>query len=70
MDNLPKMTLPFLIYVGENDPFYKGARESVDLIPNGAFVSLPDLGHTPALYRSDIVLPPITSLLQTVSRDS
>lgn len=69
-DTLPKMTLPCLVYVGENDPFYAGARESVDHMPKGTFVSFPDLGHTPALYRSDIVLPHITSFLQAVSRDS
>jgi pimeloyl-ACP methyl ester carboxylesterase len=69
-DILPTMTLPCLVYAGEADPFYSGARECVDRMPNGTFISLPGLGHTPALYRSGIVLPHVTSFLATVSRAS
>ena len=69
-DILPTMTLPCLIYAGEADPFYAGARECVDRMPNGTFISLPGLAHTEALYRSGTVLPHVRSFLTTVSKAS
>jgi pimeloyl-ACP methyl ester carboxylesterase len=66
-DILPAMTLPCLVYAGESDPFYSGARACIDSLPKGTFISLPGLGHTPALYRSDLILPHVTSFLAAVS---
>jgi pimeloyl-ACP methyl ester carboxylesterase len=62
-DVLPTMTMPCLLFAGENDPFYSGAKECAENMPNATFVSLPGLGHIEALYRSDLVLPHIAVFL-------
>jgi pimeloyl-ACP methyl ester carboxylesterase len=64
-DMLPMMTLPTLVYAGEADPFYAGASACVANMPSATFISLPDLGHTPVLYRSDLILPNVRSFLST-----
>jgi len=69
-DLLPMMTFPCLVYAGEADPFYAGARECVDRMPNGTFISVPGLSHTEALYRSEIVLPHVISFLAGASGES
>ena len=69
-DLLPTMGVPCLVYAGEADPFYSGAEECVDRMPNATFIALPGLGHTPALYRSDLVLPYVSSFLAKVRRES
>ena len=65
---LSAMKMPCLIYLGEEDNRYAGARECVRHIPNGTFVSLPGLNHNEAYIRSDLVLPHITKFLSDVSR--
>jgi hypothetical protein len=37
-------------------------------MPNVTWVSLPDLDHSQAMERSDLVLPHVTSFLSSVSR--
>lgn len=63
---LPTITLPCLIFVGETDGHYAGAKKCVESIPNGTFVSLPGLNHIECLYRTDLVLPHITQFLMSV----
>jgi len=59
IDVLPTITQPLLLYVGESDSEYSQAKKCVEYIPNATFVTLPNLDHEKAFYRSDIVLPHI-----------
>ena len=65
---LPTMTMPVLVFVGETDPFYSGARKCAKSIPNATFVSFPGLDHTQMFIRKDLVLPYITRFLKKVSQ--
>jgi pimeloyl-ACP methyl ester carboxylesterase len=65
---LPAMTMPCLLFVGEDDPVYSENKECVRSIPNVTFFSLPNLGHADAFLRSDLVLPRVTQFLATVNR--
>jgi pimeloyl-ACP methyl ester carboxylesterase len=62
-DILEKIKLPCLIYAGEADPLYPGAREGAAHIPTAKFVSLPGLDHFGALFASDLVLPSVKQFL-------
>ena len=66
-DILSTMTMPCLIYAGEADPFYPGAKECGKQIPNTALVSFSNLDHMQALVRSDLVLPHMIKFLAEVS---
>lgn len=66
-DTLATMTIPFLVYVGEADPVYLGAKESANHMPNATFVSLPGLGHSEAFVKSELALPHVTKFLAEVS---
>lgn len=63
-DVLPTMTMPCLLYVGEADGFYDGAKECVAHIPNASFVSFPGLDHGQVSQGSDVVLPHVVDFLQ------
>jgi pimeloyl-ACP methyl ester carboxylesterase len=65
---LPTMTMPCLLFAGENDPIYAENKECVHTMPNVTFFSLPGLGHADALFRSDLVLPHVMEFLATVNR--
>ena len=60
---LPSMTMPCLVYAGDADGLHVGAEECVKHMPNVTWVSLPDLDHTLAMERSDLVLPHVTRFL-------
>lgn len=60
---LSSMTMPCLVYVGEDDERLKGAMECVKVMPNGTFVSFPGLDHLEAYIRIDLVLPHIKKFL-------
>ncbi len=60
---LPAMTMPFLVYAGDADGLHAGAEECVKHMPNVTWVSLPDLDHTLAMERSDLVLSHVTGFL-------
>ena len=64
---LTTMTMPCLVYVGEADDRYAGAKECVESIANGVFLSLPGLGHLEAYVRSDLLLPHVTEFLAGVN---
>ncbi len=61
---LPTMTMPCLVYAGDADGLYAGAEECVKHMPNVTWVSLPDLDHTQAMERNDLVLPPVRKFLK------
>jgi hypothetical protein len=61
------MHMPCLLFVGEADGVYAGVKECVQYMPNGTLVSLPDLNHSEAFFRSDLVLPHVRKFLARVS---
>jgi len=63
---LHKMTMPCLIYAGENDFRYEGVKECAENMANGIFVSLPGLDHLEAQVRSDLMLPHIRKFLEGI----
>ena len=69
-DDLPSMTMPFLIHVGESDELASHAniKEYAKRLPNATFVSLPGLDHIQGWTRSDLVLPHIKKFLAQVSQ--
>ena len=64
---LPTMTMPCLVYAGDADGLHVGAEECVKHLPNVRWVSLPDLDHTLAMERSDLVLPHVRRFLKNTS---
>ncbi len=67
IDVLPTITQPLLLYVGESDSEYSQSKKCVEYIPNVTFVTLPNLDHDEAFYRSEIVLPHIIKFLSEIS---
>jgi len=67
-DVLPKMTMPCLVFVGESDPLYAGAKDCVKSMPNATFISFPGLSHFEVMPQRHLVLPHITKFLARVSR--
>lgn len=65
-ETIATTTLPCLLYMGEADSGYSKAIESVDVLPNLTFVTLPDLNHEQGAMRSDLVLPHITRFLANI----
>ncbi|HEY4684619.1 MAG TPA: alpha/beta hydrolase [Dehalococcoidia bacterium] len=66
-DALRRMTMPCLVFAGEDDTAFAGLHELAALIPNASFVSYPGLGHVQVYWRSDLVLPHVTAFLARVS---
>ena len=62
------MTMPCLLFAGENDWHYAKNKECIRSMPNVTFFSLPGLGHVDTLFRSDLVLPHVMQFLATVNR--
>jgi pimeloyl-ACP methyl ester carboxylesterase len=52
---LSTMTMPCLLFAGEDDPIYVENKECAGAMPNVTFFSLPGLGHADAFLRSDLV---------------
>jgi len=65
-DVLPTMTMPCLVFAGEADSEYAGARECVKNMPNATFISLPGLSHFEVMAQRHLVLPHITKFLAKV----
>ena len=61
---LPTMTMPCLVYCGDADGLHVGAAECVKHMPNVTWLSLPDLDHSQAMERSDLVLPHVRKFLR------
>jgi pimeloyl-ACP methyl ester carboxylesterase len=64
---LPRVTLPCLVFIGENDPWCQMAEECASLMPNATFLSLSGIGHE-AVERSDLLLPHIRKFLAEVDK--
>jgi pimeloyl-ACP methyl ester carboxylesterase len=65
-NGLPTMTMPCLLFVGEDDPRLSGVRECARSIPDAKFFSVPGCGHAATLGRNDLVLPHVTAFLENV----
>lgn len=66
-DILPTMTMPCLLYVGEEDGNFPQVQACVEQIPQGNLVSFPGLNHPEAFYRAELVLPHAMKFLQAVA---
>ena len=57
--------MPALLYCGDADRLadHDSMKETVALMPNATFVSLPGLDHLPALVRADLVMPHVRDFL-------
>ena len=67
IDDLPRMNMPFLLFVGESDFGFSGAKETSELLPDATFVSFPGLDHIQAGSRLDLVIPHIKEFLSRVN---
>lgn len=67
-DVLPAMTMPCLVFAGEADPVYAGAKECVKSMPNATFLSLPGLSHLEVMSQKHLILPHITKFLAKASQ--
>lgn len=65
---LPTVTVPCLLFGGEEDPWYAGAEKCSRRMPNATFVSLPGLDHIEGIYRIDLVLPHVIKFMAEVSQ--
>lgn len=65
-NELSSISVPCLLYCGDLDPAFMGAKESVAYVPRAKFVSLRGMDHTQALARRDIVLPHLKKFLMHV----
>jgi len=63
-DALPNMTMPCLIFVGEADTLYPGAKKCVENMPNASFISMPGLAHFGVLSQTNVLMPHITKFLE------
>ncbi len=64
---LPGLNLPCLLYCGEADGFFPGAKEASQVIPNAVFASFPGLNHGQTSRAAELVLPHVTKFLQKAS---
>lgn len=62
---LPTMTMPCLLYCGEADFLYPGAKEAAENMPNVTFVSFPGLNHGQTSQSSQLVLPHVFEFLKS-----
>jgi pimeloyl-ACP methyl ester carboxylesterase len=62
-DVLPRLTMPVLAWVGQQDGTCVRVRQWVTQVPHATLVELPDLDHVASLYRSDLVLPHLRTFL-------
>ena len=60
---LQTLNLPILLYCGEADGFFPGAKEASQVIPGASFASFPSLNHGQTSRAAELVLPPVTDFL-------
>ena len=67
--DLPNMTMPFLVVLGEADQMvpFPGLRDTYEALPDANVVSLPGVTHDGVFNRSDLTLPHIKEFLAKVS---
>jgi pimeloyl-ACP methyl ester carboxylesterase len=67
-DDLAEITVPCLLYCGDQDPFHNGAQESVEYMPRAVFISMHGLNHITAFFRSDVVVNVVKQFIDLISR--
>lgn len=65
-DMLPSLTVPCLLYSGDEDAYCPGIKRAVENIPDATFFSIPG-DHGAARSRDDLVLPHIATFLEKVN---
>lgn len=65
-DLLPVLKLPVLIFAGDADPAYPGAKEGAARLTDATFVTIPGMDHDRALMHSEMVLPHLKRFLARV----
>ena len=66
--DLETITSPCLLYCGDQDPFYKGAQESVQYMPRAVFISIGGLNHITAFYRSDVIVKIVRQFMDVLAK--
>ncbi|MBW2284388.1 MAG: alpha/beta fold hydrolase [Deltaproteobacteria bacterium] len=56
---LPKINVPCLLFAGTADARHDRVEACAKKIPNGKFLSFPDLNHVSCFLRADLILPRI-----------
>jgi hypothetical protein len=64
---LDPVQMPCLVYVGETEAAYGGAKQLTERLANGAFLAFPGFGHYDVLAEVDVVLPDIRRFLDSVA---
>jgi pimeloyl-ACP methyl ester carboxylesterase len=67
-DLLPELKIPVLIFVGDADPAYAGAKEGAAKLPDATFVTIPGMNHDQALMHSELVIPHLKAFLARASK--
>ncbi len=63
---LAKMTMPCLLYVGEDDARLEPIRRAAATLPDATLVTLPGLNHLEALVSKDRVMPAVREFLDAL----
>ncbi|MFC1947001.1 alpha/beta fold hydrolase [Chloroflexota bacterium] len=65
-NDLPKMTMPVLLFGGESDYALPGMLEAVKYLPDVEFISFPGLDHQQTISRIDLIAPVFREFLRRV----
>ena len=65
---LSNNVVPTLLYCGDKDSYYAGAKECAEFMPFSTFVTLPGLDHGGGFDKIDHALPHITKFLEKHNR--
>ncbi len=65
--DLPSLYVPTLIYCGDRDPAYQGARQAAEVMPNVTFAPLPGLDHNGVVVASEVVVPRARTFLASLA---
>ncbi|MFH0850208.1 MAG: alpha/beta hydrolase [Candidatus Bathyarchaeota archaeon] len=65
---IPKVKTPTLLYCGDKDYYFPGAKRCAEIMSNARFVSLPGLDHGEAFDRVDLVLPYVLNFLKNIDK--
>jgi len=64
-DYLPKLSIPCMIYAGENDTYtHSLAKKCAEIMKNAEFISLEGLSHAEAHFDSEKVVPIVDKFLE------
>ena len=61
-----EITAPALVYAGDQDTLFAGARRAAEAIAGATFVALPGLNHALAFRRREAIVPHVRAFLTRV----